>query len=174
MSKKRQALFSLSLHPSESSIVVGAVAKVLWIDLDTQSTLRTFSGHQGDVITLRVFSPANTTFTFAVSGGAGDKDRVLSVWKLDSDDENKDAQPAAMLNVNDTVGSLCLAEEPEDSSWLVGAVTKSGVHCFQFEPEVSGGRKKGRPVRPKVTVQVKSLSEYDVMNVSFYLNNSQF
>ena len=152
--KKRQALHSLALHPSESSLLAGSVAFVFWIDIDTKSTLRKFSAHQGNVTTLQVFrSSAGSGSPYALSGGAGDKDRVLSVWKLDT--EGGHDSPTTLLDANDSVSSVSLFEDTAEDCWILGAVTKAGmVQCFEFDPEGSKGRKKGRPVRPKGTIQV--------------------
>lgn len=170
LAKKRQGLFSLALHPSQSSALLGATARVLWIDLDTHSTLGSFSGHlQGDVLTLRVFGGVSAPHVMI--GGVGDKDRVISVWKLEAicgQESNGDNSavaaaagpaPSAIFDTNDSVKSAFAAENQEEGDWILGAVTKSGVlHCFHFNPDEAGvGRKKrGKPIKPKSTVQVAS------------------
>ena len=168
LAKKRQGIFSLALHPSQSSALLGATAKVLWVDLDTQSTLGSFSGHlQGDVLTLRVFGGVSAPHVMI--GGVGDKDRVVSVWKLEatggweSNGDNSVAAaagpaPSAIFDTNDSVKSAFAAENKKDGDWILGAVTKSGVlHCFQFNPDEAGARRKKRvkPIKPKSTVQVR-------------------
>ena len=173
LAKKRQGLFSLALHPSQSSALLGATAKVLWVDLDTQSTLGSFTGHlQGDVKTLRVFGGASAAHVMV--GGVGDKDRVISVWKLedlgghDSNGDNSNAVaasgpvPSAIFDTNDSVKSAFVSENEKDGDWMVGALTKSGVlHCFNFNPNDAGVRKKkkGKPIKPKSTVQVKERAD---------------
>ena len=173
LAKKRQGLFSLALHPSQSSALLGATARVLWIDLDTHSTLGSFSGHlQGDVLTLRVFGGVSAPHVMI--GGVGDKDRVISVWKLEAicgQESNGDNSavaaaagpaPSAIFDTNDSVKSAFAAENQEEGDWILGAVTKSGVlHCFHFNPDEAGvGRKKrGKPIKPKSTVQVREKGE---------------
>ena len=171
LAKKRQGLFSLALHPSQSSVLLGATARVLWIDLDTQATLGSFSGHlQGDVMTLRMFGGVSAPHVMI--GGVGDKDRVISVWKLElaigGHDSNGDsstavaasgpAAPSAIFDTNDSVKSAFATENKKDGDWILGAVTKSGVlHCFHYNLDEAGVRRKkrGKPIKPKSTVQVR-------------------
>ena len=191
LAKKRQGLFSLALHPSQSSALVGATARVLWVDLDTQSNLASFSGHlQGDVMTLRVFG--GLLAPHVMVGGVGDKDRVLSVWKLEAaggkesngesslDVSASGTAPSAVFDTNDSVKSAFAVENKKDEDWILGAVTKSGVlHCFHFNPDEAGVRKKkrGKPIRPKTTVQVResevaipeTVSKYNAEYADLYL-----
>jgi len=173
-SKKRQGLFSLALHPSQSSALLGATAQVLWIDLDTKSTLRSFSAHlHGDVMTLQVFGGATTPHVLI--GGVGDKDRVVSVWKLeasDGQDSNVDdgRAPAAIFDTNDSVKSaFAAADSPSDGDWILGAVTKSGVmHCFRFNVDdpATPRKKRGKPIKPKSTIQVASDKDTSTQKVT--------
>ena len=193
LAKKRQGLFSLALHPSQSSALVGATARVLWVDLDTQSNLASFSGHlQGDVMTLRVFG--GLLAPHVMVGGVGDKDRVVSVWKLEAaggKESNGESSldvsasgtvrvPSAVFDTNDSVKSAFAVENKKDEDWILGAVTKSGVlHCFHFNPDEAGVRKKkrGKPIRPKTTVQVResevaipeTISKYKAEYADLYL-----
>ena len=179
-SKKRQGLFSLALHPSQSSALVGTTAKVLWIDLDTKSTLGSFTAHlHGDVFTLQVFGGATTPHV--IIGGVGDKDRVVSVWKLEAASDGQDCNvdddraPAAIFDTNDSVKSaFAAADSPgrSDGDWILGAVTKSGVlHCFRFNVDDPATRRKkrgGKPIKPKSTIQVIQQEEkimYDILNI---------
>ena len=107
-------------------------------------------------------------------GGVGDKDRVISVWKLEAtggkasngesslDVSASGTVPSAVFDTNDSVKSAFAVDNKKDEDWILGAVTKSGVlHCFHFNPDEAGVRKKkrGKPIRPKTTVQVR---EYEV------------
>ena len=59
----RQPIFSVRLHPSESSLVLGYAARILWFDLDTKVPLRTLSQacHKGNVLGIEV--AANFVFS---------------------------------------------------------------------------------------------------------------
>ena len=67
--------------------------------------------------------------------------------------------------------SAFAVENKKDEDWILGAVTKSGVlHCFHFNPDEAGVRKKkrGKPIRPKTTVQVREFEVAIPETVSKY------
>ncbi len=161
---RQQPLFSVALLPERGSVgglLVGSFSLVMWLDLDTKLVLRTFGGHIGAVATLQTFSVASEPIPYLLSAGASEKDRTISVWKLDPSSGGKrdveEAEPLALLNVNETVSSLTSIVPRADEDWdgvLIGCVSKSGVFRG-FEVDPCSKRRKKKAVRPKVTVQVR-------------------
>ena len=151
---RKHAFYSMGLHPSESSLLLGTDTNVLWVDLDTKLTLRSFGGHVGEVASINVF--VGSTGPAFVSHGAGDKDLALSVWSLEEGGKKgaEEVQPAATLNVNESVSAVTAV--PAGEGFVhVGAVSRSGVfHAFEYDP--ASKRKKNKSQRPKLTVQVAS------------------
>ena len=151
--KKKPKLTAIALHPSETSLIVGMGPKIVWIDLGTSCTLRTFSGHSGDVIGLRLFNITPESHFFA-STGASDKDHNISLWSLKSEeDSEKDCvRPEAVLNVNESVTNTTVSVVNENEA-IVNAVSTSGV-LYSFEFDAQSKRKKNKTLRPKITLQV--------------------
>ena len=151
---KKSKLFSLALHPSEASALVGSTSKILWVDLDTKSTLRAFQGHQGNVISLEVIHNTVSAPLLA-SAGSGERDQVISVWSLDPE-AAKTTLPEVTLNANEGVRSLCGLSASKERDAVIGCVTASGnFQCFEYDP--AGKRKKGKSVKPRFTVQVREM-----------------
>ena len=82
---KKHKFFSVSLHPSEDTILVGASAKFFWIDLDTQVVLKAFGGHKGDITSLSILTTSAKLPPFVVSVGGNEQDHTVAIWKLDDE-----------------------------------------------------------------------------------------
>ena len=161
---KRRPLYSVALLPEEAvgpgGLLVGSFAQVMWVDLDTQVVLRTFGGHVGAVGALHALAVSPGRPPYALSAGSGEKDRMVSVWRLEAKGEEEELRPEALLNVSEPVGWVTAAapaalDEEEEGDILVGCVSRTGVlRCFEVET-ASKRKKKSKAVRPKITVQVK-------------------
>ncbi|TRY63064.1 hypothetical protein TCAL_07148 [Tigriopus californicus] len=150
---KKASLFSIRLHPQGSSLIVGSKSQMIWIDLESQKPIHTFVDHQGDIRALSVFTSSESAYVCA--SGSSEKDLTVSVWKLDANILSQD-NPEVTLNVNETVHAICTSPSHHDdvgNGVRIGCVTASGMfHCFEFDPESK--RKKGKLLKPKLTIQV--------------------
>ncbi len=142
---KKAKLYSLSMHPSGNSILVGTMAKVLWIDVDTKAILRTFNAHKGQVSILKVFTMESEVF-FA-SAGSNERDLSLSIWPLKAE-ESEQSQPVVMLDTNEIIGSVNISDQGPN---LIGCVTESGIfHCFELDLA------KKKVQKPKATIRIST------------------
>ena len=158
MGRGREPLHSICLHPSETSIIVGSVSRLTWIDLDTKSCLKTFEGgHIGAVTSLTVLQSWKQCFV--LSCGNSSDDYTVSAWKLSLEDTDS---MVAKLSVNESVKSIFVqkttnekVDKPKGNDEpLIGVITKTGVlHCFKHE---FSSPKKKKPIRPKKSFQVRN------------------
>ncbi len=165
---KKQPLLSLAVTPEGNGLLVGAVTSIFWIDIDTKVTLRSFASHcNGGVTSLSVIAIAPELPLFVLSAGNGDKDRLVSVWRLQ---EAETKEPDAMLNVNEVVRTISAARTDEGLA-VISCVSRSGVlTCFQFDP--ASKRKKNKVIRPSATIQVTFFS--DLIHVPSWYYGSRF
>lgn len=175
----REPLYSICLHPSERSVIVGSLSRLTWMDLDTKSPLKTFEGgHVGAVTSLTILQMSKQCYL--LSAGDSSQDYTITAWKLSLDEDidmklkakNKihniqqsSDSIVAKFSVNESVRSVFVLQTPwnksgtdsvssEDKSFepIIGAITKTGtLHCFKHE--FTPTRRK-KPIKPKSSIQV--------------------
>ncbi|XP_050312161.1 WD repeat-containing protein 43 [Anthonomus grandis grandis] len=117
----------------------------LW-DLDKREVLKTFTGHSTDVVTLQYVDLPNDSYLLSGSKA----DRMLSVWKLSSEEKHKNAVCNYLME--DAVYSVAI-DVAEDGLTSVAATNRSGaLHIFQHK--LNG--KCDKPLKPKMTIRVVS------------------
>ena len=79
---KSSPIYSICVHPSDSSIITGSVARITWWDLDTRSPLKTFSGTHLGPVTIVMTVTIDAERCVLVSGGSSEQDHTLAVWNL--------------------------------------------------------------------------------------------
>lgn len=174
LSKQRlQKLHSVCVHPSGSSVLVGSVSRIHWVDLDTKSPLKVFEGgHVGPVTSLLALANSSGTSCFLLSAGsANTNDQTVSLWDLSLEAPRQQGGSSVKFSAGENVVSLlagenCLPQQQREASKKAdsssssssvitfGAVTKSGAF-LRFQHDLSFSKQK-KPVKPSTTLQVSS------------------
>ena len=178
----REPLYSICLHPTERSVIVGSLSRLTWMDLDTKSPLKTLEGgHVGVVTSLTVLQMYKQCYI--LSAGESSDDYTITAWKLtlegeiDPQDKGKLKKQShhtssdsivAKFSANESVRSVCVSPIigdktsnnsaiSEESEQIFGAITKSGtLHCFKHDFSAT---KKKKPIKPKSSIQVRNISK---------------
>ena len=179
LGRGREPLHSICLHPSEKSVIVGSLSKIIWIDLDTKAPLKMFEGgHVGIISSLAILQVCKQSYI--LSTGDSSDDYTITAWKLSLEDvtDNGKREKAkkqilnqssdsivAKFSLNENVRSIFLPETSssklanpassvQESEQIFGAITKSGtLHYFKHE---WNSTKKKKPIKPKSSLQVCS------------------
>ena len=175
LGRGREPLHSICLHPSEKSVIVGSLSKIIWIDLDTKAPLKMFEGgHVGIISSLAILQVCKQSYI--LSTGDSSDDYTITAWKLSLEDvtDNGKREKAkkqtlnqssdsivAKFSLNENIRSIFLPEKltnpassAQENEQIFGAITKSGtLHYFKHE---WNSTKKKKPIKPKSSLQVCS------------------
>lgn len=152
----------LYLH-EQKSLLVGARELKLW-SIDKMDIRQTFTGHTSNITLMKQLKIHDNLYVLSASK----MDRTISMWRIKNGTNNYKNAVATFL-MADVAYFLNSKVNDDKDSVQIAAVTRSGVvHVFVANDSISERNDSdgnGKPIKPKVTIEVASDADNNVIPI---------